>query len=94
MGEGLLLGLSWLDGSVSSVLSERKVIKVSLVLRCLSNHVEVNIFLSYKCLAQLFVLIRLYKASGFFNIVGYSCENCFLCDEDSSVSFLLFLVIL
>ena len=45
MGEGLLLGLSWLDGSVSSVLSERKVIKVSLVLRCLSNHVEVNIFL-------------------------------------------------
>ncbi len=24
MGEGLLLGLSWLDGSVSIVLSERK----------------------------------------------------------------------
>jgi hypothetical protein len=44
MGEGLLLGLSWLDGSVSTVLSERKVVKVSLILRCLSNHVEVNFF--------------------------------------------------
>jgi hypothetical protein len=44
MGEGLLLGPSWLDGSVSAVLSERKVVKVSPVLRCLSNHVEVNIF--------------------------------------------------
>jgi hypothetical protein len=42
MGEGLLLGLSWLDGSVSAVLSERKVVTVSSVLRCLSNHVEVN----------------------------------------------------
>jgi hypothetical protein len=63
MGEGLLLGLSWLDGSVSSVLSERKVIKVSLVLRCLSNHVEVNIFLSYKCLAQLLF------SSGFIRLL-------------------------
>jgi hypothetical protein len=44
MGEGLLLGLSWLDGSVSTVLSERKVVKVSSVLRYLSNHVEVNFF--------------------------------------------------
>jgi hypothetical protein len=52
MGEGLLLGLSWLDGSVSTVLSERKVVKVPSVLRCLSNHVEVKI-LSYKCLAPL-----------------------------------------
>ncbi len=49
MGEGLLLGLSWIDGSVSTVLSERKVVKVSSILRCLSNHVEVT-FLSYKCL--------------------------------------------
>ncbi len=60
MGEGLLLGLSWLDGSVSSVLSERKV---SLVLRCSSNHVEVNIFLSYKCLAQLLF------SSGFIRLL-------------------------
>jgi hypothetical protein len=45
MGEGLLLGLSWLDGSVSAVLSERKVIKVSSVLRCLFNHVEVKDFI-------------------------------------------------
>jgi hypothetical protein len=44
MGEGLLLGLSWLDGSVSAVLSERKVVKVSSFLCCLSNHVEVNFF--------------------------------------------------
>ena len=44
MGKGLLLGLSWLDGSVSTVLSERKVVKVSSILRCLSNHVEVNFF--------------------------------------------------
>ncbi len=44
MGEGLLLGLSWLQGSVSTVLSERKVVKVSSIIRCLSNHVEVNFF--------------------------------------------------
>ncbi len=44
MGEGLLLGLSWWDGSVSSVLPERKVVKVSSVFRCLCNHVEVNFF--------------------------------------------------
>jgi hypothetical protein len=44
MGEGLLLGLSWLDGSVSAVLSERKVVKVPSILCCLSNHVEVNFF--------------------------------------------------
>jgi hypothetical protein len=44
MGEGLLLGLSWLDGSVSIVLRERKVVKVFSVLRCLCNHVEVNFF--------------------------------------------------
>jgi hypothetical protein len=44
MGEGLLLGLSWLDGSVSAVLSERKVVKVSSILCCLPNHVEVNFF--------------------------------------------------
>jgi hypothetical protein len=44
MGEGLLLGLSWLGGTVSAVLSERKVVKVSSVLCCLFNHVEVNFF--------------------------------------------------
>ncbi len=61
MGEGLLLGLSWLDGSVSPVLSERKVVKVSLVRRCLSNHVEVNFFY----LTSVFIFIWSYKASGF-----------------------------
>jgi hypothetical protein len=50
MGEGLLLGLSWLDGSVGTVLSERKVVKGSSILCCSSNHVEVKF--SYKCLVQ------------------------------------------
>jgi hypothetical protein len=50
MGEGASSWASWLDGSVSFVLPERKVTKVSSVLRCLCNHVEVNFFLSYKCL--------------------------------------------
>jgi hypothetical protein len=61
MGEGLLLGLSWLDGSVSAVLPERKVVKVPSILCCLSNHVEVN-FLSYKCFGSVLFssgLIRL-----------------------------------
>jgi hypothetical protein len=44
MGEGLLLGLSWLGGSVSAVLPERKVVKVSSILCCSFNHVEVNFF--------------------------------------------------
>jgi hypothetical protein len=64
MGEGLLFGLSWLDGSVSTVLSERKVVKVSSVFRCLSNHVEVNFF--YLTSVWLsFVFIWSYKDSGF-----------------------------
>jgi hypothetical protein len=52
MGEGLLLGLSWLGGSVSAVLPERKVVKVSSVLCCLSNHVEVNSFYLISVLVQ------------------------------------------
>ena len=91
MGEGLLLGLSRLDGSVSTVLSERKVVKVSSLLRCLSNHVEVNILLSCKCLVQFLFssgLIRL----GFPNIFGYYCEYCLFCGEDS-LSLSLFFVI-
>jgi hypothetical protein len=69
MGEGLLLGLSWLDGSVSTVLSERKVVEVSSVLRCLSNHVEVNFFYLISVWFS-FVSIWCYKASGFPNIFG------------------------
>ena len=65
MGEGLFLGLSWLDGSVSSVLSERKVIKVSLVLRCLSNHVEVNIFLLVS------VLVPFLFSSGLIRLLDF-----------------------
>jgi hypothetical protein len=65
MGEGLLFGLSWLDGSVSSVLSERKVIKVSLVLRCLSNHVEVNIFLLVS------VLVPFLFSSGLIRLLDF-----------------------
>jgi hypothetical protein len=75
MGEGLLLGLSWLDGSVSTVFSERKVVKVSSVLRCLSNHVEVNFFY-LTSVWFLFVFIWSYKASGLPNIFGYYCEYC------------------
>jgi hypothetical protein len=52
MGEGLLLGLSWLGGSVSAVLSERKVVKVSSVLRCFVQTCRGKFFLSYKCLVQ------------------------------------------
>ena len=92
MGEGLLLGLSWLDESVSAVLSERKVVKVSSVLRCLSNHVEVNFFYLISVWFS-FVFIWSYKASGFPNIFGYYCEYCLLCGEDS-FSFSLFFVIL
>jgi hypothetical protein len=85
MGEGLLLGLSWLDGLVSTVLSERKVVKVSSILRCLSNHVEVNFFYLISVWSS-FVFIWSYKASVFPNIFGCYCEYCLFCDEDS-VSF-------
>jgi hypothetical protein len=52
MGEGLLLGLSWLDGSVSAVLSERTVVKVSPAFCCLPNHVKVNFFYLISVLVQ------------------------------------------
>jgi hypothetical protein len=44
MCEGLLLGLSWLDGSVSIVLSWRKVVLV-LQFSAVCHHVEVNVFI-------------------------------------------------
>ncbi len=82
MGEGLLLGLSWVDGSVSIVLSERKVVKFSSIFRCLPNHVEVNFF--YLTSVWLsFVFIWSYKASGIPNIFGYKREYCLFCGEDS-----------
>ena len=93
MGEGLLLGLSWLDGSVSSVLSERKVIKVSLVLRCLSNHVEVNIFLLVSVLVPFLFSSGLIRLLDFLILFGYYCEYCIFFGEDS-FSFSLFFVIL
>ncbi len=92
MGEGLLLGLSWLDGSVSAVLSERKVVKVSSVIRCLSNHVEVKFF-NLISVWFSFVFIWSYKASGFPDVIGYYCEYCFFCGE-GSFFFSLFFVIL
>jgi hypothetical protein len=88
MGEGLLLGLSWLDGSVSLVLSERKVVKVSSVLRCFSNHVEVNFFYLI-CVWSSFVFIWSYKVSAFPNIDSYYREYCLFCDEGSGSFFLV-----
>jgi hypothetical protein len=89
MGKGLLLGLSWLDESVSAVLSERKVVKVSSVLCYLSNHVEVNFFYLISVWFS-FVFFRSYKASGFPNIFAYYCEYRLFCDEDSVPFFLCF----
>ena len=51
-----------------------------------------EIFLYLMSVWLRFVFIWLYKASGFSNIFGYYCERCLLCGEDSSLSFLLFLV--
>jgi hypothetical protein len=65
MGEGLLLGLSWLDGSVSAVLSERKVVKVSSILCRLSNHVEVNFFY------LISVLVPFLFSSGLIRLLDF-----------------------
>jgi hypothetical protein len=86
MGEGLLLGLSWLDRSVSTVLSERKVVKVSSILRCLSNHVEVNF--SYKCLVLILFLSGSMRLLVFLILFGYICGYDFFYGEDSFFSFL------
>ncbi len=94
MGEGLLLGLSWLDVSVSTVLSKRKVVKVSSILRCLSNHVEVNILLSCKCLVQFLFSSDLIRLLDFLILFGYYCEYCIFFGEDSFFFFSLFFVIL
>ena len=83
MGEGLLLGLSWLDGSVSTVLSERKVVKVSSVLCCLSNHVEVNFFLFRKCRVQFLILSGIIRLLDFLIFFGYYREYCLFCGEGS-----------
>ena len=92
MGESLLLGLSWLDGSVSTVLSERKVVKVSSILCCLPNHVEVNFFYLTSVWFS-FVFIWSYKASGFFNIIRLLLEYCIFFGGNS-FSFSLFFVTL
>jgi hypothetical protein len=47
------------------VLSERKVIKVSLVLRCLSNHVEVNFFY------LISVLVPFLFSSGLIRLLDF-----------------------
>jgi hypothetical protein len=82
MGEGLLFGLSWLDGLVSTVLSERKVVKVSSILRCLSNHVEVN-FLFCKCLVLFVVSSGIIRLLDFLIFFGYYREYCLFCGEGS-----------
>ena len=92
MGEGLLFGLSWLDGSVSTVLSERKVVKVSSILRCLSNHVEVNILLSCKCLVQFLFSSGLIRLLDFLILFGYYCEYCIFFGEDSFFFSLFFVI--
>jgi len=71
MGEGLLLGHSWLDRSVSAVLSERKVVQVSPILRYLSNHVEVKKNFFLVCVWFSVGFIWSSKASGFPNIFAY-----------------------
>jgi hypothetical protein len=43
LGEGLLFGLSWSQGSVSTEFSCGKVVKDSSIIRCLFNHVEARI---------------------------------------------------
>ncbi len=82
MGEGLLLGLSWLSESVSSVLSCGKVVKIFNCL-LLSKHVEV------KKNFNLIVIILLFPF--FFDLrchLAITMITVFLCDED----FLLFLL--
>ncbi len=90
MGEGLFLGLSWLDGSVSSVLSERRVIKVSLVLRCLSNHVEVNIFLLVSVSVPFLFSSVLIRLLDFLIYLVITVSTFFFCGED----FFFFLFVL
>ena len=90
---GFFLGLSRLDGSVSSVLSERKVIKVSLVLRCLSNHVEVNIFLLVSVLVPFLFSFGLIRLLDFLIYSVITVSTVFFVVKILSF-FLLFFVIL
>ncbi len=62
---GIPLGLSWLDGSVSAVLSCGKVVKNSFNFPLLSNHVEVNTLLICKC------LVHFPFSSGLKRLLGY-----------------------
>ncbi len=59
------------------MLSERKVVKVSSILRCLSNHVEVNILLSCKCLVQFLFSSGLIRLLDFLILFGYSVNTVF-----------------
>ena len=73
MGEGLLLELSWLDGSVSIVLPWRKVVLSFQISAVCSLCRDKRLFFQSVWFSFLFFSV-FYKASEFSNIVGYYCE--------------------
>ena len=75
------------------MLSERKVIKVSLVLRCLSNHVEVNIFLLVSFLVPFLFSSGLIRLLDFLIYSVITVSTFFFVVKILS-SFFLFFVIL
>jgi hypothetical protein len=87
MGEGLLLELSWLDGSVSIVLPWRKVV-LSLQLSAVRSSCRGKCFYLVSVFGSILVFIWSCKASRFSNIFDYYCEYSFLCGDD----FLLFVL--
>ena len=91
MGEGFFQGFpGYKDQSALSFLKGRSSRFLHFYAVC-SIMSRQEIFLYLTSVWLRFVFIRFYKASGFSNIFGY-CERCLLCGEDSSLSFLLFLV--
>ncbi len=94
MGEGFFLGfLGYKDQSALSFLKGRSSRFLHFYAVC-SIMSRQEIFLYLTSVRLRFVFIRSYKAFEFPYIFGYHCEYCLLCDEDFSLSFLLFRVIL
>ncbi len=91
MGEGLLLGLSWLDGSVSSVLPERKVTKVSSVFTLFVQSCRGKFLLILWVFCLVFCSsLSFYKASEFPNKIGYYWSTVFFVVKIFLLLFTLF----
>ncbi len=93
MGERLLLGLSWLDGSVSTVLSERKVVKVFFNCPLFVQSCRGKFLLSYKGFGLILFSSGSMRPLDFLMFSVITLNIVFSCGEDSFFLSLFFVIL-